>query len=495
MRYLYTGQDARKIDEHATQVVGMPSLVLMERAAMTVAKLLAERESTDARFLAVCGTGNNGGDGVATARILHEMGYKVAITIVGYPDAMSEETKKQTEIAVGSHVPVIPMSAVKDHEFDVIIDALFGIGLSRQVTDVYEQIIKDINESGATIYSLDVPSGVHSGSGDVMGTAVRARTTVTFGVNKLGLILYPGMEYAGEVVVADIGFPGESIRAIESPYYHYEPSDIVRFLPERSPRTNKGNYGHILVVAGSKSMCGAAYLTAAAAYRSGAGLVKVISDPVNRNILLNQLPEILFAGRDALEESMDWADAIVIGPGLGLDAEAQELVRHVVENSPVPTVIDGDGIRLCRNITAKLSENFVLTPHMKELSYLTGRDVTELLDSPVTAVFDTAMVLDCIVAGKDARTVVSDGDTCYINVSGNNGMATGGSGDVLAGLVGGLLGQGMEPFEATKLAVYIHGLAGDVMSEKKSRYAMIASDLLEGIGEVIREGVQQYAIR
>lgn len=494
MRYLYTGQDAKKIDEHAVQVVGMPSLVLMERAAMTVAKLLAERESADSRFLAVCGTGNNGGDGVATARILHEMGYKVAVSIVGYPDAMSEETKKQTEIAVGSRVPVIPMSAVKDHEFDVIIDALFGIGLSRQVTDVYEQIIRDMNDSGATIYSLDVPSGIHAGSGDVMGTAVRARTTVTFGVNKLGLILHPGMEYAGEVIVADIGFPGESIRAIESPYYYYEPSDIAKLLPERHPRTNKGNYGHVLVVAGSKSMCGAAYLTAAAAYRSGAGLVRVISDPVNRNVLLSQLPEILFSQRDELEACMDWADAIVIGPGLGLDAEAQEMVRHVVENSPVPTVIDGDGIRLCRNITSKLSENFVLTPHMKELSYLTGREVSELLDSPVTATFDTAMDLDCIVAGKDARTIVSDGETCYINVSGNNGMATGGTGDVLAGLTGGLLGQGMEPFEAAKFAVYIHGLAGDVMSEKRSRYAMIASDLLEGIGEVIKEGVNQYAI-
>ena len=150
---------------------------------------------------------------------------------------------------------------------------------------------------------------------------------------------------------------------------------------------------------------------------------------------------------------MEWADAIVIGPGLGLDAEAQEMVRYVVENSPVPTVIDGDGIRLCRNITSKLSENFILTPHMKELSYLTGREVPELLDSPVTAVFDAAMDLDCIVAGKDARTVVSDGETCYINVSGNNGMATGGSGDVLAGLTGGLLGQGMEPYEAAKLAL------------------------------------------
>ena len=487
MRYLYTGQDAKKIDEHAVEIVGMPSLVLMERAAMTVAKVLMERESKDSRFLAVCGTGNNGGDGVATARILHEMGYKAAIAIVGYPDSMSEETRKQTEIAVGCHVPVIPMSAIRDHEFDVILDGLFGIGLSREISDVYEQIIGDINESGAVVYSLDIPSGVHAGSGAVMGTAVRARTTITFGVNKLGLILHPGCEYAGEVIVADIGFPNESVQAIRPPYCYYEPEDIRAFLPERKPRTHKGNYGHVLVVAGSREMSGAAYLCACAAYRSGAGLVKVVSVPENRDVLLTALPEILFCERDELSEAMDWADAIVIGPGLGLDSEAEEMIHTVIENSPVPAVIDGDGIRLCRNITTKLSENFVLTPHIGEMSYLTGRSVEDLKTNIVSATYDAAMDIDGIVVCKDSRTVVSDGNTCYINVSGNNGMATGGSGDVLAGMVGSFLGQGMEPYEAAKLAVYIHGLAGDVMAEKKSKYSLMATDLLDGIGEVIRE--------
>ncbi|MEE3468351.1 MAG: NAD(P)H-hydrate dehydratase [Eubacterium sp.] len=487
MRYLYTGQDAKKVDEHSIEVVGMPSLVLMERAAMTVAKVLMERESKDSRFLAVCGTGNNGGDGVATARILHEMGYKAAIAIVGYPDSMSDETKKQTEIAVGCHVPVIPMSAISDHEFDVILDGLFGIGLSRDITDVYEQIIHDINDSGATVYALDIPSGVHAGTGKVLGTAVRADTTITFGVNKLGLILHPGCEYAGEVIVADIGFPGESMRAICPPYYYYEPDDIISLLPERRPRTHKGSYGHVLVVAGSAEMSGAAYLCASAAYRMGAGLVKVVSVPENRDVLLSGVPEILFCERDELAEAMDWADAIVIGPGIGLDAEAQEMIDTILANSPVPTVIDGDGIRLCRNSTTKLSENFILTPHIKEMSYLTGRSVEDIKENIVSATYDAAMDLDGIVVCKDSRSIVSDGNTCYINVSGNNGMATGGSGDVLAGMIGSLLGQGMEPFEAAKLAVYIHGLAGDVMAEKISKYALMASDLLEGIGDVIRE--------
>lgn len=491
MRYLFTGQDAKKIDEHATEVVGMPSLVLMERAAMTAAKVLMERESKDARFLAVCGTGNNGGDGVATARILHEMGYKSAIVIVGQPELMSAETQKQTEIAVGCHVPVIPMSSIKDNQFDVIIDGLFGIGLSRDVSDVYEQIINDINDSDAIVYALDIPSGINAGNGEVMGVAVKAETTITFGVNKLGLILHPGCTYAGEVIIADIGFPRESVTMIKSPYYYYEPQDIRLMLPERKPRTHKGDYGHVLVIAGSESMCGAACLCAEAAYKAGAGLVRVVSSPINREIILEKCPEVLFSERDELNEVTDWADAIVIGPGLGLDKEAQEMVQYIVENSPVPTVIDGDGIKLTRNVTSTLSENFVVTPHMKEMSYLTSREVDDILKNPVSAAFDAAMDLDGIVVCKDARTVVSDGHSCYINVSGNNGMATGGSGDVLAGVVGGFLAQGMEPFDAAKLAVYIHGLAGDVMADKLSNYSLMASDLLDGIGEVIREGIRE----
>ncbi|MBO6107913.1 MAG: NAD(P)H-hydrate dehydratase [Eubacterium sp.] len=490
MRYLYTGQAAKKIDEHAVGVVGMPSLILMERAALTAAKLLMERESADARFLAVCGTGNNGGDGVAVARILHEMGFKAAITIVGYPDSMTEETKKQVEIAVGSHVPVISMSALGDHEFDVMIDALFGVGLSRDITDVYEQIISDMNKSGACIYSLDIPSGIDARTGHVMGIAVNADVTITFGVNKLGLILFPGCEYAGEVIVADIGFPGESIRSVDTPFFYYEPSDIANRLPRRKKRSNKGDYGHVLVVAGSENMCGAAYFAAAASYRMGAGLVKVVSPSVNRDILLGRLPEILFCEEDELPEAVDWADSIVMGPGLGLSESAEQIAGYVIENSPVPTVIDGDGIRLCKGITSKLSENFILTPHLKEMSYITGQSVSEIADQQVSIAMETARELDCILAAKDARTAVTDGETCYINVSGNNGLSTGGTGDVLSGMIAGLLGQGMEPLEAACLGVYIHGLAAEVMSERLSTYSLMASDLLTGIPEVLAEGTK-----
>jgi NAD(P)H-hydrate epimerase len=319
-----------------------------------------------------------------------------------------------------------------------------------------------------------------------MNVAVRAVCTITFGVNKLGLILYPGCEYAGEVIVADIGFPAVSVASVQARHYMYEPEDLPALLPERPSRSHKGTFGRVLVVAGSDTMSGACYLAAKAAYAAGAGLVRVISTENNRDVLLTALPEILFSSRDELAEGLQWADAVVIGPGLGLTGEAQEMVQYVLDNSPVPTVIDGDGIRLCGQLTDTLTDNFILTPHVKEMSYLTGMSVEELRRDILGTTKETAEQFGCILVQKDARTVVSDGISCYLNVSGNNGMATGGSGDVLAGMIGGFLGQGMEPAAAATLAVYLHGLSGDNMAEKKGYYSLMASDLIEGLAEVLR---------
>ena len=484
MRYLYTGKQAKEIDSHAIHTVGIPGLVLMEKAAMTIAAVLMNREDRVKKILAVCGTGNNGGDGVAAARLLHQQGYYAAVAVVGDPDHMTEEMKCQLEIAVHCDVPVLPVSALGDHAFDIILDGVFGIGLSRDVEGVYEQVLDQINGSGAGIYALDVPSGIHAGTGAVLGTAVRADCTITFGVNKVGLVLYPGCEYAGEVIVGDIGFPAVSTASVEPLYYYYEPDDLSRHLPVRPARSHKGTFGRVLVVAGSETMSGAAYLAAKAAYSMGAGLVKVISSVCNREILLTALPEILFASREELADSLDWADAVLVGPGLGLTGEAEEMVRYIVENSPVPTVIDGDGIRLCRNVADSLSDNFILTPHLKEMSYLTGIPVPELQGDLPGTTREAAQAWGCVVVQKDARTVVSDGRECYINISGNNGMATGGSGDVLAGIIGGLLGQHMEPFAAARLAVYLHGLSGDAMAQEKGVYSLLASDLIMGIARV-----------
>ena len=458
----------------------------MDRAAMSVAAVVMKRENKEVKILAVCGTGNNGGDAVAVARILHEQGYKTAITVVGETERMTEDMKYQLSLAVNCEVPVLPLSAITDGVFDVILDGIFGIGLSREISGVYENVIDDINASGARCYAIDVPSGIRADTGAVLNTAVKAVCTITFGVNKTGLVLYPGCEYAGEVFVTDIGFPLGSVRAITSNTCIYETTDLGR-LPIRPGRSNKGTFGHVLVVAGSQSMSGACFLAAKAAYTAGAGLVRVVSTENNRAILLSALPEILFSGRDELADVLEWADAVVIGPGIGLGKEAEEMVRCVLDSSSVPTVIDGDGIRICSNLADELSDNFVLTPHVKEMTYLTGKSVQELLEEILPSTKEAAGKWGCTIVQKDARTIVSNGDEAYINVSGNNGMATGGSGDVLAGLTGGLLAQGMEPFEAAKLAVYIHGLAGDIMADEKSVYSLMASDLIMGISRVLNK--------
>ena len=484
MKYLYTNKEAKAIDTHAIQTVGLPSLVLMEKAAMSVVSVLTAREQKKAKVLVVCGTGNNGGDGIAVARILHEMGYPAAVTVIGETEHMTEETKRQLEIAAQCEVPVLSISSITEYPFDVIVDGIFGIGLNRDVEDVYEKIIADINGSGAKIYSLDIPSGINGTTGTVMNKAVRADCTITFGINKLGLVLHPGCEYAGEVIVADIGFPNVSVQNTMGNVYHYELSDLPDLLPDRPARSHKGTFGKVLVVAGSETMSGACYLAAKAAYTAGAGLVRVISTENNREILLTSLPEILFSSREELEEAVEWADAVVIGPGLGVSEEAEEMVRYVLENSPVPTVIDGDGIRLCSKRADCLTDNFILTPHVKEMSYLTGMSVTELQQDILGTTRDNAEQWGCIMVQKDARTVVSDGAECYLNLCGNNGMATGGSGDVLAGIIGGLLGQKMEPFAAAKLGVYLHGLAGDVMISEKGTYGLMASDLISGLCKV-----------
>lgn len=489
MKYLYTGKEAKDIDRHAIGCMGMPGAVLMERAAMSAAAVIMKRENRQARILAVCGTGNNGGDAAATVRILHEQGWNTALTVIGESGHMTEDMKNQLILASNCGVPVLPPEALSDGVFDVVLDGLFGVGLSRDVEGVYEKIVREINRSDAVCYALDIPSGISADTGAVLNVAVSADCTITFGVNKMGLVLYPGCEYAGEVFVADIGFPAQSVQSVNPLHYTYEESDLIR-LPHRPARSHKGTFGRVLVVAGSEAMSGACFFAAKAACLSGAGLVRVISPEINRNILLESLPEIIFSKPDELMEALIWADVLVVGPGIGTGAYAEKIMKTILSKSSVPTVIDGDGITVCSAYKQPFSGNIILTPHVKEMSRLTGKRVDELLDHMISSSIEAAKKWNCIMVHKDARTIVTDGKEAYINLSGNNGMATGGSGDVLAGLLGGFLAQGMSPFEAAALAVYVHGLAGDFKAEETGCYSLMASDILDGIPEILKRRKQ-----
>ena len=482
MRYIYTSEQAKAIDTHAIGMLGFPGLVLMEKAAMAVAAVIMEKESRDLAILCICGMGNNGGDGVAVARILKQAGFKTAVCPVGDPEKMSPDMKKQMEMALACHVPIVKTEAIP--EFDIIVDALFGIGLTKPITGVFDYVIRTINENENRVYAVDVPSGVHGTSGKVLGNAVIADETITFGVHKIGMILYPGCEYAGNITVADIGFPSDSVLSIENPAYIYETEDIFR-LPVRPAYSNKGTFGKVLVIAGCETMSGACFLAAKAAYTMGAGLVKVLTTPNNRNVILSSLPEVLFSTDETIDQELEWADVVVIGPGLGRDERAKRLLETAVTKCKKPTVIDGDGIFLLGE--KPLSNSFILTPHMKEMTYLTGLTVPEIKDDMLGQARKTAEDKEYIVAMKDSRSVVSDGTEVYVNVSGNQGMATGGSGDVLAGTIAGLMSGGVSPFEAAKLGVYIHGLSGDLMVQKKGYYGLMASDLITGLSEITKE--------
>lgn len=493
MRYLLTAGESKQLDEHAIHTVGFPGLVLMEKAAMTLVSVLMEREDRRSGFLFVCGTGNNGGDGLAAARLMSQQGYQAAVVLIGEAQKLSEDAKTQLALAAACDVPVLKAEAVGSPYYDVLVDALFGVDLTRAVTGVYEKMIRAVNEAGKRVYAVDIPSGIHGDDGRVMNVAVKADVTVTFGTNKRGLVLYPGCTYAGEVVVGDIGYPRASYEAIENPAYYYEPDDLRQILPSRRPDGHKGSFGRVAVIGGSEGMSGAPFFSAKAAYTVGAGLVKLYSVPENREILLSGIPEALFGcygtddGMDeaALDEAIEWADCLVLGPGMGRSARTHAVVSYVIQNCDKPIILDGDGLTCCPN-ELLTGSNLILTPHPKEFSRISGKETDKLKQDFLNEVSSFSRLCGCVVVGKDARTVVSDGTQIYVNVSGNSGMGTGGSGDVLTGIIAGLAAQGSDCFCAARAGVYVHGLAGDCFCDRFNAYSLTATGLLEELKEVLK---------
>lgn len=507
MKYALDSIGAKKIDDYTTQVIKVPAVVLMERAAYEVTAVMKKVIHITDSIIVICGPGNNGGDGIAAGRILSLEGYKVSFFFFGKEEKASAQTKVQLDIIRNLGLTI--ENNYRPDEYNIIIDAVFGVGLSRQVTGEYAAVIDAMNQSGSRIFSVDIPSGISADDGKIMGCAVKADYTITFGFQKQGLLLYPGTEYAGEIIVADIGFPKIPAEEAGMASVYYETEDIRR-IPIRKNYSNKGTYGKALIIAGSKGMSGAASLSANAAYRAGAGLVKILTASENRIILQSSLPEALFAAynrdgktRDEWEYDMNaqlsWASVIVIGPGLGRSETAKELVNFVIKHAKVPVVMDADALFILAEILnsmdsdksrlEKLSdllrEGTVLTPHLMELSRLMDIPVSDIVNNIIDTARQCSYNSNLIYAIKDARTIVTKSGCRYINVSGNNGMATGGSGDVLTGIIAALIAQGMETYEAVCLAVYLHGLAGDAAAKKKGTYSIMAGDIIESIAEVI----------
>lgn len=497
VRYLVTAGEMKEYDSNTTDRIGIPGMVLMERAALTVRDYILKRwEKGNALILA--GVGNNGGDGLALARLLAEKDWRVEVWCVGDPAKASGQWKAQRHIL--ESYPVDFSSIPGRTEYTIMVDALFGVGLSREITGEYTRAVTDFQSRQGFKLALDIPSGIDSDTGSVRGTAVKADATVTFGFLKRGLCLYPGCRWAGEVVLADIGITERSFFGREPETFTFagEPEAL---LPGRAEDGNKGTFGKILLAAGSVNMAGAAVLAAKAAYRTGAGMVKVITPEENRPILQTAIPEVLFGTQWELAEGLDWADAAVIGPGIGRSQSAASNLCQVLKYGDKPLVIDADGLNLLAESSelqqlleeqGRKGRKVVLTPHVGELSRLTGVPVQELKRSLITYGTELAKRFHVIVVAKDARTFVCrESGSAYCNLCGNSGMATAGSGDVLSGVTGALLAQMEDAFTAAALAVYLHGRAGDAAAARKGRRGCMAGDIAEALTELESQTVSK----
>lgn len=523
MLHVLNAREMRTADENTIQKIGVPQLVLMERAALESKNIILEKYkehlSKGASILIIAGNGNNGGDGVALARLFHLMGMDVTILISSFQEKYSDALKKQCEIADFYQIKTEhDIEKIKDNKYRLIVDALFGIGVSRDLSKEHQNLLSIVNRMQAIKVALDIPSGICADNGHVFGGAFQADLTITFGFLKVGLLLYPGKQYCGQVVVADIGIDKYSLLNSAPMAFTYEKEAVLTdILERRSDNSHKGTYGKVLLLAGSKDAPGAALLAGRSIMRAGAGMLKLITPSCNKEMLLSNLPEAMFADAENVEisDAVKWCDQIVVGPGLGKGEDARRLFTQLIQElleinhsqkgiqlSKYSIIIDADGLNLMAedevlyNEVVRLAENMpvIITPHMAELARLMKVSVKELAENRLSLLENFSQNTGFITVSKDAVSVVcinKTGFRYYINQTGNNGMATAGSGDVLSGILGAVLGCEKEKtmercFIAATKGVYLHGLAGDAAAGKNSKASLVASDIIEQLPNLLK---------
>lgn len=376
-------------------------------------------------------------------------------------------------------------------EYDIIIDAIFGVGLNRSVEEPFSTLINTINKSKAYKIAIDVASGINSDNGEVLKVALKANETYTFAFEKVGQLLWPGFDYTGDLSVLEMGINKRSWGDKKPHFLSLERKDLS-LLKKRCSHSNKGTYGRVLVIAGLSEMAGAAVLSSKAAYATGAGLVKVLTASCNRDVLLSTVPEAIFQSvhdydlqKDEIIEAIGWADSVVIGPGNGVNQLSKNLLRQVLKYSQVPVVIDADAINVISeddNLWNDVKCDIVITPHLKEMSRLINEPIEYIQRDIIGIATDFSNSHDCVCVLKDFHTIVAlPYGQVYINQTGNNGMATAGSGDVLSGIIGALLASGEDASKAAAYGVFIHGLAGDFKMSQTGYHGLMANDIIDGL--------------
>lgn len=508
---IVTAQHMRELDHKAIQERGIPSLTLMEKAGRAVAEVAARLTAhvSDRPIMILCGSGNNGGDGFVAARYLKQFGRSPQVLLAARKEELTGDAKenlRRLEEVGLTATEITDAEPIRQgcHKVSLVIDALLGTGLSGKVRGLPGMLIEALNESCPRVLAVDIPSGLDADTGEPLGLAVRAEETVTMGLPKIGLYLYPGMDYAGRVTIADIGLPSEIVNDSPAVADLMQPEWVQLLLPRRKRSSHKGSFGKVLVIAGSAGYTGAACLCAQGALRIGTGLVTV-GCPASINDILEvklteamtfPLPETYTRALDTralalILELAEDASVIAIGPGLSREPETAVLVRRLVARVEKPMVIDADGLNALADAAFILEGEHapaVLTPHPGEMGRLMQVSTEKIQARRGHFAEAAANRFRATVLLKGAYSMIAErGRPLIINPTGNPGLASGGTGDVLTGMVAGLLAQGLLPFEAASAATYCHGLAGDIAAARVGEASLVATDLLEALPEAIQQ--------
>lgn len=504
----------RALDRKTIDELGISGLILMENAGrMTAQKILQHfGDRIGGGVVAVvAGKGNNGGDGFVVARHLHNAGVKVKVILIPPRKDVSGDADTNLKIIerlgyeiiyADGNYEVIERAFLSDKSIKLVVDAIFGTGLDSEVKGVYREVIELLNSLNTIRVAVDIPSGLCGDRGIPLGVCIKADMTVTFGLPKAGLLTYPGKEFVGLLEVVDIGFPREFIEEIEPAGYLLTEEFVGSLLKKRAPNTHKGTYGHLLAICGSTGKTGAACLTAIGGIRAGAGLVTVavpesIAGYVDARVLesltfpLKEREGFIAMDREAIDIAMKEKTAIAIGPGIGVTDDTVELISYILKRSTVPVVIDADGINSLskdKEVLKKRNCEVILTPHPGEMARLISSTPQNVQKNRLEIARNFAREFSVFLVLKGAGTLIATPEgLLYFNTTGNPGMACGGMGDVLTGLIGGFLAQGYEPRKASVLGVYIHGAAGDRAEKELGRWGFGAEELSRFVPEVISE--------
>ena len=505
---LVTSDQMRRIDSETINNYGISGPELMENAGRGIAQNISYKilnQTKNARVVIICGKGNNGGDGFVVGRYLHENKYNITIYFMGPVDKFTPDAGLNYNRALNQGIAIHEikvMADLPDHlSCDLIIDAIFGTGFAGAPRGLSGELIEYINKHKLPVAAVDIPSGLNADTGQHEGSVVRADYTFPLALPKFGLYISPGRELSGQITTIPIGIPDEVINKFDYKSELITSGNVSSLLPFRKPDGHKGDFGKLFLVAGSLGMTGAAALAAKSALRSGCGLAKIgcpgsvlpTIAQLAMEATLWPLPDVAKKGALAtrgLGEILKFTkdhNAIAIGPGLGTHRETAELVRRLIPRLDIPAVIDADGLNALQGHTDILNEikvPSVLTPHPGEFNRLTGKPVSSDIHERIKAATEFAQQYKVVLVLKGSPTIIADSNgNSYLNPTGNNGMATGGCGDVLTGIIGSLLAQKMEAVNAAVCGVYIHGLAGNIASDDLGETSLIAGDLIDYLPE------------